>query len=251
MSSEFVDADPPRMSVEQYRNLTARCTGWTPNPFAPYPGGAWDVRAFPQVVDGVCALLARFDAGKVDERQLLRGKDNDKRIGPNGLPLCQDTLSHWLYFQHHKGDERWKLLGQRYWSVAAFLSWRAQYQATAPDQRLNRNDGMYSLRTFPKGGSNGLVSEHVVPKKAMKALLLPTRDEKRIGALLRLNLCCVVTSAEDSRLERDGHPDPIEPWRRYRGKGIILLHNPAWTDNETASLLRNDLLSVRSVNPFG
>jgi hypothetical protein len=239
------------MSVSEYRRLAAGCGGWNPDPFMSYPGGAWELQAFPQVVAGVGALLARFDACAVAERQLLRGKDNDRRPGPNGLPACQDTLSHWLYYQHHKGDERWKLLGQRYWSVSAFLSWHAQYLATAADRRLNRNDGKYAVRTFPKGGPAGLVSEHVVPKKEMKKLLLSTRDTQKIADVLRLNLCCVVTGVEDARLVRDRHPEPTAPWRRYRGTGIVMLHNPAWSDSEIAALLQNGLLSERSVRPFG
>lgn len=244
------DTDFRQLRVSDYRQLAARCAAWDPNPFVAHRDGAWETRAFPEVVKGVIALLARFDAGRVDRRQLLNGKDNDKRMGANGLPSCQDTLSHWLYYQHHKGDERWKLLGQRYWSVSALLSWRMQYNSTPLAQRFNRNDGRYATRTFPKQGPTGLVSEHVVPKKLMKTLLLPTRDQERISNVLRLNLCCVVTRAEDARLERDSHPIPTEPWRRYRGKGIILLHNPTWTDAEIEPLLRNGLLSPRSIDPY-
>ncbi|MCI0432013.1 MAG: hypothetical protein L0210_15905 [Rhodospirillales bacterium] len=239
------------MSVAAYRRLAAGRDGWDPNPYQSHVSGDWHSQAFPKVAAGVHALLARYDAREIDERQLLRGKDNERRPGPGGRPRCEDTLSYWLYFQHHKGDERWKLLGQPYWSVPAWLSWRAQYSHTPPDRRLSRSDGRTALATFPKGGPDGLVSEHVVPKKVMKRLLLATRDREKIGALLKLNLCCVVTRAEDARLPRDDHLQPAEPWRRYHGKGIVLLHNPAWSDDEIQPLLRHGLLNERSIWPLG
>ena len=94
------------------------------------------------------------------------------------------------------------------------------------------------------------MSEHVVPKKEMKKLLVGTRDAAQIKAILGLNLCCVVTGDEDRRLQRDCHPDPMQPWLRYRGKGITVLHNPEWEDLEIEALLRHGLLSERSVAPF-
>lgn len=242
--------DFSQMSASDYRALASSCTAWDPNPFAPHTSGSWHETVFPKVVDGVIALLGRFDAGIVSEQQLLRGKDNDKRPGPNGLPLCCETLSYWLYIQHHPGHELWKLLGQEYWSVDAYLSWRDQYGRTPSSLRFGRDRLTPSLRTFPKGGPSGLVSEHVVPKKSMKALLCRTRERNEIESLLRLNLCCVVTGEEDNRLERACHPNSFEPWQRYCGKGIITLHNPAWTDKQIEALLRNGLLSARSISPL-
>lgn len=243
----IADHDFSRLSVSQYRALASACNDWHPNPFSPHRDGPWHEGNFHLVLDGVMALLCRFDAGTVSEQQLLRGKDNDKRPGLNGLPSCHDTLSYWLYFQHHPGHELWKLLGQRYWSVEAYQCWHEQYNRTSASERFGRNGLAPSLRTFPKGGASGLVSEHVVPKKALKELLLQTRDRGTIESLLRLNLCCVVTGAQDGRLERACHPNPFDPWQRYRGKGIIMIHNPTWTDNEIDALLRNGLLSTRSI----
>jgi hypothetical protein len=238
------------MTVGEYRTLAKTVARWQPDPFTPYTKGAWHTHSFPQVVAGVTSLLSRFDAGDVSEHQLLRGKDNDKRPGPNGLPRCHDTLSYWLYFQHHPGHELWKLLGQVYWSVGAYLCWHDYYHRMAPDRRSSRTGAHPSLKTFPKKGLGGLISEHVVPKKAMKALLLRTRNRDEIEALLRLNLCCVVTSAEDRGLETAAHPSPSDPWARYRSTGIVMLHNPAWLDTEIESLLRNSLLDERSMSPF-
>ena len=238
------------MSVSEYRRLAESCTVLNPNPFLPYPGGGWHERALPQVVSGVVALLDRFDSGKVDEQQLLRGKDNDKRPGPDGWPRCYDTLSYWLYFQHHPGHELWKLLGQRYWSVAAYSSWCANYERSEAGLQADPKVGRYPLKTFPKRGPGGLVSEHVVPKKKMKELLSYERNPQRIRALLQLNLCCVLTKVEDALLETASHPNPMEPWLRYRGNNITLLHNPGWTDMEIQALLRNGLLSFRSIAPF-
>jgi hypothetical protein len=203
------------------------------------------------VVAEVYALLDRFDRGEVSEWQLLHGKDNDRRLNEAGRPSCHDVLSHWLYYQHHPGHERWKLLGQRYWSVRAWRSWRTKYAGTPPSGRLHAQDRRPHLQTFPKRGTHGdpgLVSEHVIPKVVLKKLLL--QDRHNIEYWLRRNLCCVVTRGEDRGLPSSTHPDPTDPWLRYRARGIVLLHNPEWTEDEIEPLLRHDLLSELSVSPL-
>lgn len=207
---------------------------YNPNPFFPHPCGPWHAAHIEETADGIRSLLTRFAAGEVSERHLLMGKDN----GPDK----QDTLSYWLYFQHHSGSERWKILGQRYWSQKAYASFRKRYFATPFDKRINRRDKGPALETVPKRRSDrkrGLVSEHVVPKKCMKCLLLVRQHT--IESLLTLNLCAVITIAEDRLLLRDHHPNPFDPWLRYRGKGIRFIENPHWTDDERAALIRHGL----------
>lgn len=170
-------------------------------------------------------LLKRFEADKVTEWQLLRGKDTGREK--------KDTLSYWLYYQHHPGSEYWKLMGQRYWSVAAWRAWRDWRAAGG--------------RSFPKRqriGDSGLVSEHVVPKKVLKQQILADRGNVRVW--LERNLCCVVTVGEDRHLPGESHPDATDPWRRYRRTGIVLLHNRAWTPEQIEPLLRHGLLNESS-----
>lgn len=254
MSEKQIDNDPAlghnslQLTVNEYRNAAKCCGSYNPDPFSAPAEGPWHDRVFPLVLRGVVDLLDRFDAHLVAEHHLRHGKDNDKRPGPNGRPLCHDTLSFWLYYQHHKGNERDKLLGQRYWSVDAVEAWHEKFRSLSIDQRISRRDRRPSLRTLPKGRPNGLVSEHVVPKKQIKELLLSTRDRDEIAAILRLNLCCVVTCTEDGRLDQSSHSNPFDPWQRYRGKDIVLAHNPSWTDTEIEALLRNGLLSEQSLH---
>jgi hypothetical protein len=201
---------------------------WDPDPFKTHPGGDWHGIHFEEVLVAVMELLRRFDAGEVPEAHLLGGKDNG--------PKKRDTLSYWLYYQHHPGSEYWKLMGQRYWSVSAWRAWRAWRDAGG--------------RSFPKrkrSGDSGLVSEHVVPKKVMKERICADRANVRLW--LQRNLCCVVTVAEDGHLVRDTHPDAADPWLRYEGKGIVLLHNSAWNVEEIDTLLRHGMLDRSSVAP--
>ena len=105
-------------------------------------------------------------------------------------------------------------------------------------------DGGPALATIPKrraNGDRGLVSEHVVPKMVMKRLLLDPPGS--IADLLRLNICAVVTLAEDRRLVRADHDDPFNPWVRYAGTGIRFIENPGWRDAERADLAQYDLIS--------
>jgi hypothetical protein len=230
------------MDIATYRELARQAPrAWTPNPFFQHPIGDWHTVKFDEVVSGVEALLKRFDDGQVTEAQLLRGKDNDAR-------RKFDTLSYWLYYQHHPGHEYWKIIGQKYWSIDAWLSWRAKCIALNVACDGSRNPPLSTLPKRKRDGNLGLVSEHVVPKKALKQCLL--RDRTAIRSWLRSNLCCVVTRSEDRRLVRDIHPDPRDPWRRYIGTGIVLLHNPAWTDTEIEPLLKYGLLNEFSMNPL-
>jgi hypothetical protein len=240
------------MTLEQYLEIAASAPlPWMPDPFRGHAEEPWEDRVFSTVVSEIEALLARFDRREVTEQQLLHGKDNDKRLTPGGRQYCNDVLSHWLYYHHHPGSERWKLLGQRYWSVEAWLSWREKFLHISPPQQFAKDDGLPHLRTLPKrksDGAKGLLSEHVVPKRIMKDCLLS--DRSRIAEWLKRNLCCVVTIEEDARLVRDTHVNPADPWQRYRNSGIILLHNPAWKPQEIADLLKYDLLDRRSVDPL-
>lgn len=206
-----------------------------PDPFFPHPDGPWHETHFDETVEGIRSLLMRYAAGQVSEHHLLKGKDNGR--------VKRDTLSYWLYFQHHLGHERWKILGQRYWSVQAYASFRDRFCAT-PEAKRHSSDGGASLATIPKrraDGDQGLLSEHVVPKKVMKRLLLDPPGS--IADLLRLNICAVVTLSEDRRLVRAGHIDPFNPWVRYAGTGIRFIENPSWTNAERADLARYDLIA--------
>jgi len=157
--------------------------------------------------------------------------------------LISASWYYWLYYQHHPGHERWKILGQRYWSEQAYASFRDRFYAT-PEAKRHSRDGGPALATIPKrraNGDRGLVSEHVVPKMVMKRLLLDPPGS--ITNLLNLNICAVVTLAEDRRLVRADHADPFDPWSRYEGTGIRFIDNPGWTDVERANLAQYDLIS--------
>lgn len=223
------------LTLHDYRTLARQApAAWDPDPYLSHPRGPWHAAYFKTVVEGVTSLLERFDAGQVSEAHLLRGKDNGLRK--------RDTLSYWLYFQHHPGNEYWKLVGQRYWSVSAWRAWR--------DHARHQGLPTSSMRSLPKrsrSGELGLVSEHVVPKKVLKREIL--FDRANLQLWLSRNLCSVVTIREDRRLHRDDHPEPSDPWRRYIGTGIVFLHNPDWTDGEIEPLLRCGLLGAESVRP--
>jgi len=96
------------------------------------------------------------------------------------------------------------------------------------------------VSTWKRRAVGGL-GEHVVPKKVMKRLLLDPPGS--IADLLRLNICAVVTLAEDRRLVRADHDDPFNPWVRYAGTGIRFIENPGWRDAERADLAQYDLIS--------
>jgi hypothetical protein len=227
--------DSKTNSIKRLDMLRAQ-TDLQPQPYIHHPNGAWHSNAFQTAVTAVTDLLNLLKSGQVPEQHLLRGKDNGRcKCGRDKT----ETLSYWLYFQHHPGSERWKILGQRFWSVKAWRAWRDQYLFIEERKRLNSRDGLPVLATIPKrkrAGEQALVSEHVVPKKVLKALLLQQRWP--VSDVLALNHCAVVTRSEDRRLEASSHPDPFDPWRRYADTGIEIIENPNWTDRERSEVER-------------
>jgi hypothetical protein len=218
------------LSLEDYLAMARGAPKkWDPDPFQPHPDGDWIINHFESVVAGVTELLKRYADGEVARDLLLHGKDNDRKV-------MRDRLNFWLYYQHHPGSEKWKLLGQHYWSVGAWRAWR--------DWRAAGN------RSLPKRGSCGslgLTSEHVVPKKVMQQLLLAEGADVRYW--LERNLCCVVTVGENRCLPPQTHPKAEDPWLRHKGSGIVLLNNPDWSDEEIDLLFRHGLLDRSSAIP--
>lgn len=97
-----------------------------------------------------------------------------------------------------------------------------------------------------QGNTNGLVSEHVVPR----GLALQTALQLDLQAALRfvwdVSFDCVVTPAEDSQLPRKtGYPH--DPWRRYAEAGVRVLdaqHDGVFflSDEDREPLLRHGIL---------
>lgn len=203
------------ITLEEYRGLAQNAPKqWKPDPFT-NPKGDYQGKSFGETVDGMESLLKRLKSGEVTEEDLKRS-DIAKATREN-------TYRHWLYIGHHgpSPKDNWKYLGQRYWSVEAWRSYR---------ERCDR----------------GLILDHVVPKKIMWERLLA--DSSNVRLWMERNLCCVVTASEHrSRcLARTAHPDPADPWRRYEPSGIVLLHNSRWTEAEIEPLLRHGLANHSS-----
>ncbi len=199
--------------MEDYLAMVQRAPErWNPDPFT-NPKGDWQRDHFEEAVKGMESLLNRLKSGEVTEEDLKRSDIKEA--------TRKNTYKYWLYIQHHPPPPRneWKRLGQRFWSVAA---WRS-----------------YSERS-----DRDLALDHVVPKKRMWERL--RADSSNVRLWMERNLCCVVTASEHRCLSRTDHPNETEPWRRYEGSGIVLLHSFRWTDLEREPLLRYGLLNHSS-----
>ena len=65
------------------------------------------------------------------------------------------------------------------------------------------------------------------------------------------NLGAVITIREDGRLrDKSTHPDPSNPWLRYKDKGIQFIPNPGWSDEERAELKHYGLLHKGEIAPY-
>ena len=139
-----------------------------------------------------------------------------------------ETGRYWLWRMHHRDNEIWKCLGRPNWSVLAYTSWRRQYLSVPLNARLGK-DGHPALATLPKqkAGLLGLRHEHVVPMNLMLQGLLA--DEVTAQEAVRLNQDAIILVAEDRLLDKSGHPDIRDPWRRYAGTGIKFIPNPTWS----------------------
>ncbi len=206
------------LSLAEYLELVRRAPKkWDPDPFT-NPKSDWQHDNFDKAVDGMEGLLKRLKGGEVTENDL---KQSDIKKATR-----ENTYSYWLYIGHHPHPPRnpWKRLGQRYWSVEAW-------------------------RSYLERGDRDLALDHVVPKKIMWKCICA--DISTVRLWMERNLCCVVTASEHNhpRLRRNGHPDAADPWRRYEGTGIVLLHNQSWTQEQIETLHGHGLLDSSSLAP--
>lgn len=218
---------------------------YLPNPFFPHPDGPWHETHFDEVVYGIKSVLEKYANNELSRDQICKGKDNGyDRVWKTNK---EEKINYWLYYQHHKGSERWKCLGQRYWSVQAYRSFRKKYFSFPENKRLNSRDKGPHQNTLPKRKAEqleGLVSEHVIPKRVMQDLLL--KNKWPIEELLTLNLCAVITLREDRKINelklRSSHPNPFKPLHRYKGTGIQFIPNPDWSFEEKTALEEYNLV---------
>jgi hypothetical protein len=201
------------LTLEEYGGLAQNAPKqWKPDPFT-NPPGVCQRLPFERTVEGMESLLKRLKSGEVAEEDLKRS-DIAKAFREN-------TYGYWLYIGHHPPSPKneWKRLGQRYWSVEAWRSWKER-------------------------GDQGLALDHVVPKKVMWQRL--QADISNVRIWMERNLCCVVTVAEHRNLPHSRHKRPSDPWLRYEGSEIVLLDNSRWTDAEREPLLRHGLVNHSS-----
>jgi hypothetical protein len=207
-----------------------------PDPFVIDPFDDPEVEREKRSIDALTRLIADVHSGKLSEDVFFaRSRSGFSDLKP-------ETGRHWLWRVHHRPHEVWKCLGRPNWSVAAYRSWREQYFATPEAKRHDRN-GHPKLATFPKkaAGLKGLRHEHVVPMGLMLRSLLDgvISPEKAI----KLNQDAIITIEEDHRLDKSGHPDLHDPWRRYAGSGVRFIPNPTWDEAHRSDLARYDLVA--------
>lgn len=201
-----------------------------PDPFT-NPKGDWQSENFERAVKGLTALLRRIRENEATEEEARRGDDTG--------PQKENRLNYWLYIQHHPPAPMsdWKRLGQPYWSVEAWRSYR--------DWRVSGRDEFPAKKDWR---GRGLELDHVVPKRKMENCVLA--DGADIRFWLKRNAVCVLTVDQHNSLRRKTHPDPADPWLRYKGEGIVLLHNNrAWKAEEIEILFGHGLLDRSSVTP--
>lgn len=210
---------------------------YEPDPFIVDPFDAPEEERAQASIAALTSLIAEVRAGRLHEDVFFA------RARSGFSDLKPQTGRHWLWRVHHRHHEVWKCLGRPNWSVAAYQAWRDRYYATPLAQRLDRHGHPRKL-TFPKkeAGDRGLRHEHVVPMGLMLKALLDGRvtPEEAIS----LNEDAIISIGEDHRLDRSGHPDLYDPWRRYAGTGIRFLPNPRWSERHRAALAAHGLIAT-------
>jgi hypothetical protein len=207
-----------------------------PDPFFEYPGGDWETAMRPLALRAVEDAMRRYRAGLITRDDLC--KDMNK-----------EGIKYWLWYMHHKHDNRRKNLGRPYWSLVAYVTWRRYYFDVEPGRRLARDGGAAkcTLQKRGKAKKDGLYHEHVVPQNQSLKLII---DEGVPPAVvLGRNIGAVITVGENDLLPPI-HEDPTDPWLRYRGTGIQFIENPKWTKAERDALIRYDLLWTKPIPAF-
>lgn len=227
-------------------HLAARAELWVssamrptfhPDPFVDDPFDAPEAERTQTSIAALTLLIDEVRAGRLSEDVFFaRAKSGFSDLKPQ-------TGRHWLWRVHHRHHEVWKCLGRPNWSVRAYASWRDRFYATDPTRRLDRN-GHPRKETFPKkeAGSSGLRHEHVVPMGRMLQALLDGHVTPEVA--IALNVDAIITIGEDRLLDRSGHPDLHDPWRRYADTGIRFLPNPIWPAAHRAGLAAHGLVAT-------
>jgi hypothetical protein len=122
-----------------------------------------------------------------------------------------------------------KYVGCSFWSVVALEAIQRWFHEN-PHWNVRRIETHAQKRA--RGGLQ-LQHEHVFPRRDWKRLVNPTIGNPRTleeawDLLDAYCQGCVVTLEEHRKLRSRGNPD--NPWLRYRGTGIQLLENPAWSE---------------------
>ncbi len=208
-----------------------------PVPFLLHPDGQpWEPRWRPVAAEQIFDAMDRFHRGEISEDELRQDRN-------------REGIKFWLWYMHHKDDERRKCIGRPYVSHDAYITWRRYYFAVPEGKRLHR-DGAHALCTIPKkswAGLDGLHHEHVVPQfQSLDRIILEGLDPEWVIAC---NLDAVITEREARLLPRR-HPNPDIPWLRYAGSGIKFVVNPTWTPEERAALEQYDLIYEGEIEAY-
>lgn len=173
--------------------------------------------------DEIVRCFARFLAGepvRVDGGPPMCGFAKHRM---SAKPLQIGKYS-WLW-----SERTGKYSGCAFWSTAA----AEDYRELARDNPATTPHGLDLLAQRITRGLLQLQHEHVFPRQDLKRRVNPTLGQARSheeawDLLDRYCQGCVVTREEHLRLPAHGHPS--NPWMRYRGLGIRLVDNPAWSE---------------------
>ena len=200
-----------------------------PNPFLARPGAMSDSARRAICVERIMVALDRLKRGEIS----IETFRDDK---------AKEGARWYLWYCHHdRATNRWKYLGRRNWTLAAYESFRRQYLSiplhARNDQLGPAEDCVPYKRQF---GPQQIQHEHVIPQTELLDWLL--KESHPVAHILTQNIGAVVTAEEHRGLPRH-NLDWDNPWRRYSGLGIKFLRNPSWNSEEIGAFQRYDLIA--------
>ena len=175
----------------------------------------FEVLGEPQI-GAIAATYAALLADLASEHALAVGFERD------ALELILGRLRHdalWAVTEVRSAAE-FKYLRQRYISQGVFIRWKALAAGKKKEW------GAYSVDDDGKS----LRHEHVFPRAGLRARIEALSCPMELQKVLLSSASCIVTFAEDCRLERS---NGIEGWARYVGArggpiGVYDCYKRAW-----------------------